>query len=191
MNNKKNGFTMIELLTVITIMGLLLLITVPAVSGIIENARKDSFVVMTSDYLEAVENNVTSENLVCYSNSNNKQIPISTTKDGTYFFPICTSNNCESVNDDISVEDVVNNTKELFDNIKKSPFGDAELQGYVVWTKKTTGTGKDKMTSINYKIRLQDMGWRGFEKDFEKNEIKILIQIKQVKIIILNLIIII
>lgn len=178
MNIKKNGFTMVELLTVITIMGFLLLITIPSVSRIIENARKDSFVSTASDYLEAVENNVTGDNLVCYNNG--KWIPISVTKDGKYFFSICTSTsskNCYLVGGDgigiiMNRDEIVDSTNNLFDSIKKSPFGGTELQGYVVWEKKTTGTGKEKMTSIDYKIKLQDVNWRGFEKEYTKDQLK-------------------
>ena len=178
MNIKENGFTMVELLAVITIMGLLLLITIPSVSRIIENARKDSFVSTASDYLEAVENNVIGDNLVCYNNG--KWIPISVTKDGKYFFSICTSTsskNCYLVGVTgigiiMNRDEIVDSTSNLFDSIKKSPYGDAELQGYVSWEKKTTGTGKDKMTSINYKIKLQDVAWRGFENEYTKDQLK-------------------
>lgn len=178
MNIKKNGFTMVELLAVITIMGLLLLITIPSVSRIIENARKDSFVSTASDYLEAVENNVIGDNLVCYNNG--KWIPISVTKDGKYFFSICTSTsskNCylvggAGIGEIMNRDEIVDSTSNLFDNIKKSPFGGTELQGYVVWEKKTTGTGKEKMTSIDYKIKLQDVNWRGFEKEYTKDQLK-------------------
>lgn len=178
MNIKKNGFTMVELLAVITIMGLLLLITIPSVSRIIENARKDSFVSTASDYLEAVENNVIGDNLVCYNNG--KWIPISVTKDGKYFFSICTSTsskNCylvggQGIGEIMNRDEIVDSTNNLFDSIKKSPFGGTELQGYVVWEKKTTGTGKEKMTSIDYKIKLQDVNWRGFEKEYTKDQLK-------------------
>lgn len=178
MNTNKSGFTMVELLTVMTIMGLLLLITIPSVSRIIENARKDTFVVTAKDYLEAVENSVTADNLVCYKNG--KWIPISVTKDGKYFFSICTNasgKNCYlvggvGIGTIMNRDEIVDNTNNLFDTIKKSPFGDTELLGYVTWEKKTTGTGKEKMTNIDYKIKLQDINCKGFEKEYAKDQLK-------------------
>lgn len=43
MNKKRKGFTLVELLAVIVILGIILVIAVPNVLGIIDNARKDSF----------------------------------------------------------------------------------------------------------------------------------------------------
>ena len=41
---KKNGFTLIELLAVIIILGVLMIIAVPAVTKYINDSRKDSYV---------------------------------------------------------------------------------------------------------------------------------------------------
>ena len=41
------GFTLIELLAVIVIMGILMMVAIPAVSRTIENSRKDTFMLKT------------------------------------------------------------------------------------------------------------------------------------------------
>lgn len=51
MNNK--GFTLVEILAVFVIMGLLSLITIPAVSSIIAKSKKESMVEISSRYLTA------------------------------------------------------------------------------------------------------------------------------------------
>lgn len=43
MKNKKNGFTLVELLAVIVILAIILLIAVPNILGVIEKSREDSF----------------------------------------------------------------------------------------------------------------------------------------------------
>ena len=44
MKMKKNGFTLVELLVVIVVLALIMIITIPAVLDIMEDARKNSFV---------------------------------------------------------------------------------------------------------------------------------------------------
>ena len=40
---RKNGFTLIELLAVIVILAIIALIATPIILGIVDNARKDAF----------------------------------------------------------------------------------------------------------------------------------------------------
>ncbi len=50
----KKGFTLIELLAVIIILGVLLLIAIPAMTGIIEGAKKDAFISTARNYITQV-----------------------------------------------------------------------------------------------------------------------------------------
>lgn len=50
-NNK--GFTLIELLAVIVILGILMMMAIPAVTKYIENSRKDAFYQTAKSYIEA------------------------------------------------------------------------------------------------------------------------------------------
>ncbi len=53
-NLNKKGFTLVELLAVIVILGIIMLIAIPSIAGIITNARKDSFVQSMGQYIKAV-----------------------------------------------------------------------------------------------------------------------------------------
>ena len=48
--NSKNGFTLVELLAVIAIMGILMMVAIPSISRVIENSRKDTFVDIVKSY---------------------------------------------------------------------------------------------------------------------------------------------
>ena len=50
------GFTLLELLAVITIMGVLIIIGIPAIIRIIENSKKDISIATAKQYTQAVKN---------------------------------------------------------------------------------------------------------------------------------------
>ncbi len=52
---KKNGFTLIELLAVIVILGIIMVIAVPAVTKYIDKSKKDSFVSTAKMYIDAAQ----------------------------------------------------------------------------------------------------------------------------------------
>ena len=55
---KKNGFTLIELLAVIIILGVLMIIAIPAVTSYIQNSRKSAYIDTGLSYIKAVVNKV-------------------------------------------------------------------------------------------------------------------------------------
>lgn len=63
MKKNKKGFTLVELLAVIVILGVLLMIAVPAISNVIEKSRKSSFINSVKLVIDGVKNQVSIEEL--------------------------------------------------------------------------------------------------------------------------------
>ena len=111
MKNKK-GFTLIELLAVIVIIGILMLIAIPAMSRYIENARKDSLITIAKEYVNAVRNSWLADDLLCGSSD---QVS-SSMDEGNYY---------------VLIDTTTESTEELLDQGGKSPWGNRDLKGYV------------------------------------------------------------
>ena len=117
---KKNGFTLIELLAVIVIMGILMLVAIPAISRVIENSRKDTFVDIAKSYVGAARNLWTTDNLTCEGRIS------SAVDDGDYYILINTK---DTAKDHLPV---------LLDQGGKSSWGNRNVSGYVRVNVKTT-----------------------------------------------------
>jgi len=57
---KKNGFTLVELLAVIVILGIISTIVVPQVTGYIEKSKRAAFVQMANSYVDSVNASIVS-----------------------------------------------------------------------------------------------------------------------------------
>ena len=112
MNNKK-GFTLVELLAVIVIMGILMMVAIPSVTRTIENSRKDTFVDIAKSYGNAVRTLWTSDNLTC------EGVVSSAVDDGDYYILINTK---EGAKESLPV---------LLDQGGKSSWGNRDVNGYV------------------------------------------------------------
>ena len=155
MNNKK-GFTLIELLAVITIMGILMMVAIPAVSRTIENSRRDTFGDVAVNYVNVVRNAVLADNIEC--GSGGTKTVASATADGWYYF---------------TVDTTADGTKDLMESGGKSPFGNAEMKGYVLWHKTTANVGAaNQKTTTKYWMTLVDSGKHGFDSWKSDTEIK-------------------
>lgn len=61
----KKGFTLIELLAVIVIMGILMMVAIPAMQRYINNSRKETYVNTVKKYVEAVDTAYAADELSC------------------------------------------------------------------------------------------------------------------------------
>ena len=137
------GFTLVELLAVIVIMGILMMVAIPSVTRTIENSRKDTFVDIAKSYANAARTQWTADGLMC-KNAAGDTVVSSATDDGDYFVLIDTKNSA--------------NYPVLVDQGGKSSWGNRDVQGYVrinVTTTAATATAEPRRNTKFY-VTLSD-----------------------------------
>ena len=135
----KKGFTLVELLAVIVIMGILMMVAIPSISRVIENSRKDTFVDIAKSYANAAKTLWTADTLTC------EGTVASAVDDGDYYILI---NTTESARTTLPV---------LVDQGGKSSWGNRDVNGYarVHVETVTDNNGEPKRTTTFY-VSLSD-----------------------------------
>lgn len=110
------GFTLIELLAVIVIMGILMMVAIPAVSRTIENSRKDTFLDIAKQYANSAKTLWAADGIECSSDGTNYTIS-SALPAGNYYIAIDSSSTNPAV--------------VLLEQGGKSPWGNRDVKGFV------------------------------------------------------------
>ncbi len=152
------GFTLIELLAVIVIMGILMMVAIPAVSRTIENSRKDTFIDVAKQYINATKTLWSADGIKCPNGKDATGNTVYTVSSalpaGSYYVKINSSE---------SDPDVV-----LLDQGGKSSWGNSDVEGYVKITTTTAASGNVKTA---YSISLKDGGGHGFASEITESEL--------------------
>ena len=131
------GFTLVELLAVIVIMGILMMVAIPSVTRTIENSRKDTFVDIAKSYANAAKTLWTADGLTCGGTVS------SAVDNGDYYILINTKDGAR------------NSLPVLVEQGGKSSWGNRDVNGYVRVNISTTTTGEPKRITKFY-VALSD-----------------------------------
>lgn len=141
-NNK--GFTLVELLAVIVIMGILMMVAIPSITRTIENSRKDTFIDISKAYVNSVRTAWSADDLQCGSENTSA----SGVDDGNYYVLIDTSDDASN----------------LLDQGGKSSWGNRDVKGYV----RVNVTTKNNKKITKFYVALSD-GTHGIYDNFENS----------------------
>lgn len=135
------GFTLIELLAVIVIMGILMMVAIPAVSRTIENSRKDTFVDVAKQYANQVKTLWAADGLECkaLTEADSAYLVSSAVATGKDYYVVIDTEH----SDDYPV---------LLEQGGKSSWGNKNVTGYV----KVTVAASGDRVKTDYFVALSD-----------------------------------
>ena len=135
----KKGFTLVELLAVIVIMGILMMVAIPSISRVIENSRKDTFVDIAKSYANATKTLWTADTLTC------EGTVASAVDDGDYYILINTKESARAI------------LPVLVDQGGKSSWGNRDVNGYVrVHVETVTNNNGEPKRTTTFYVGLSD-----------------------------------
>ena len=135
----KKGFTLVELLAVIVIMGILMMVAIPSISRVIENSRKDTFVDIAKSYANAAKTLWTADTLTC------EGTVASAVDDGDYYILINTKESARAI------------LPVLVDQGGKSSWGNRDVNGYVrVHVETVTDNNGEQKRTTTFYVSLSD-----------------------------------
>ena len=135
----KKGFTLVELLAVIVIMGILMMVAIPSISRVIENSRKDTFVDIAKSYANAAKTLWTADTLTC------EGTVASAVDDGDYYILINTKESARAI------------LPVLVDQGGKSSWGNRDVNGYVrVHVETVTNNNGEPKRTTTFYVGLSD-----------------------------------
>ncbi len=147
------GFTLIELLAVIVIMGILMMVAIPAVTRTIENSRKDTFLDVAKQYANSAKTLWAADGLKCQTTAGGSDFEISSAlPNGDYYIAIDSSDSDPAV--------------VLLEQGGKSSWGSANVTGYVkVNVNINTDTDDNTRVKNTYSVYLTDKGSHGMTSE--------------------------
>ena len=144
----KKGFTLIELLAVIVIMGILMLVAIPAMTRYMENSRKDTFKNTAQQYTNAIRELWVSDGISCGDDYS------STVPSGTYYVYVASRIG-------------------LMESGGKSPWGNKDVSGFVKIDVVVDGSKRTNTYSISLVDGIH--GIKNFTEfnSLERNDVKL------------------
>ena len=147
--NNNKGFTLIELLAVVVIMGILMIVAIPAVTKYIERSRKDAYVDTAKAYINSARYSILNDEYNC---------SLPTAAGSSVIIPIQYVDGSET-KDNVDIDQ----------GGGKSPYNkNLELTKSYIQVTAKSGSGSDGNVKYEYSIAITDSAKNGIPLTSEK-----------------------